>query len=90
MKYLILLSLFVFTSCTINTSDVSNRDLEYRIWELNKRIETLEGYHPKNKSPNKKRKRVNPDFVHNISIGNSVVLGYSHAPVTVTLFSDFQ
>tara|TARA_B100000029_G_C17510441_1_gene936045 strand:- start:1130 stop:1459 length:330 start_codon:yes stop_codon:yes gene_type:complete len=43
----------------------------------------------KNKK-NKKRKGPNPDFKHNIDIGNSVVLGNPDAKVTVTKFTDFQ
>ena len=36
------------------------------------------------------RKGPNPDFSHNIEIGNSVVLGNPNAKVTVTKFTDFQ
>ena len=43
----------------------------------------------KNKK-NQKRKGPNPDFTHNIDIGNSVVLGNPDAKVTVTKFTDFQ
>ena len=39
---------------------------------------------------NNKRKTPNPNFVHNISIGNSIVLGNPEAKVTVTKFTDFQ
>ena len=44
-----------------------------------------------NKQQNqKKRKTPNPDFVHNIEIGGSVVLGNPNAAVTITKFTDFQ
>ena len=44
-----------------------------------------------NKQQNqKKRKTPNPDFVHNIDIGGSVVLGNPNAAVTITKFTDFQ
>ena len=42
------------------------------------------------KKDNNKRKTPNPNFVHNIDIGNSVVLGNPDAKVTVTKFTDFQ
>ena len=38
----------------------------------------------------KKRKTPDPNFVHNIEIGNSVVLGNPDAKVTITKFTDFQ
>ena len=37
-----------------------------------------------------KRKGPNPNFAHNIPIGNSVVLGNPNASITVTKFTDFQ
>ena len=37
-----------------------------------------------------KRKNPNPNFVHNIDIGESVVLGNPDAKVTITKFTDFQ
>ena len=43
-----------------------------------------------NSKKNNKRKGPNPDFAHNIPIGNSVVLGNPNASVTVTKFTDFQ
>ena len=43
-----------------------------------------------NKQNQKKRKTPNPDFVHNIDIGGSVVLGNPNAGVTITKFTDFQ
>ena len=43
----------------------------------------------KNKK-DEKRKGPNPNFQHNIDIGNSVVLGNPDAKVTVTKFTDFQ
>tara|TARA_Y100001970_G_C13415136_1_gene453847 strand:- start:188 stop:484 length:297 start_codon:yes stop_codon:yes gene_type:complete len=43
-----------------------------------------------NKQNNKKRKTPNPDFVHNIDIAGSVVLGNPDAKVTITKFTDFQ
>ena len=45
---------------------------------------------PSNNKNNNKRKTPNPNFVHNIDIGNSVVLGNPSAKVTVTKFTDFQ
>ena len=48
---------------------------------------------PANNKPSKnnnKRKTPNPNFVHNIDIGNSVVLGNPDAKITVTKFTDFQ
>ena len=44
----------------------------------------------KNDKKNNKRKGPNPNFSHNIEIGNSVVLGNPNAKVTVTKFTDFQ
>ena len=44
---------------------------------------------PDNKKSNK-RKTPNPDFVHKIDVGNSVVLGNPDAKVTITKFTDFQ
>jgi len=90
MRYLLLLTMLMLTSCTINTSGVSNQELEYRIWELRNRIEKLEQHHPDKSRKSKKRKGPNPYYAHNISIGNSVVLGNPNAPVTVIKFSDFQ
>ena len=46
--------------------------------------------HKPSNNKNNKRKTPNPDFVHNIDIGNSVVLGNPNAKVTVTKFTDFQ
>ena len=43
-----------------------------------------------NNKKNNKRKGPNPNFSHNIEIGNSVVLGNPNAKVTVTKFTDFQ
>ena len=45
---------------------------------------------PSNNKNNNKRKTPNPNFVHNIDVGNSVVLGNPDAKVTVTKFTDFQ
>ena len=45
---------------------------------------------PSDKKNTNKRKTPNPNFVHNIEIGNSVVLGNVDAKVTVTKFTDFQ
>ena len=42
------------------------------------------------KKDNNKRKTPNPDFVHNIEVGSSVVLGNPDAKITVTKFTDFQ
>ena len=43
-----------------------------------------------NKKPQQKRKTPNPDFVHNLPIGGSVVMGNPNAKVTITEFTDFQ
>ena len=43
---------------------------------------------PNNK--NNKRKTPNPNFVHKIDVGNSVVLGNPDAKVTITKFTDYQ
>jgi len=43
-----------------------------------------------NNKNNNKRKGPNPNFVHNLDIGNSVVLGNPDAKVTVMKFTDFQ
>ena len=45
---------------------------------------------PEANKKNNKRKGPNPNFSHNIEIGNSVVLGNPNAKVTVTKFTDFQ
>ena len=45
---------------------------------------------PQDNKKNNKRKGPNPNFSHNIEIGNSVVLGNPNAKVTVTKFTDFQ
>ena len=45
---------------------------------------------PQDSKKNNKRKGPNPNFSHNIEIGNSVVLGNPNAKVTVTKFTDFQ
>tara|TARA_B110000263_G_C15006641_1_gene373071 strand:+ start:239 stop:529 length:291 start_codon:yes stop_codon:yes gene_type:complete len=39
---------------------------------------------------NNKRKTPDPNFSHNIEIGNSIVLGNPDASVTVTKFTDYQ
>jgi len=44
----------------------------------------------KPKPPNNKRKTPDPNFSHNIEIGNSIVLGNPNASVTVTKFTDYQ
>ena len=43
-----------------------------------------------NKKPQQKRKNPNPDFVHDLPIGGSVVMGNPNARVTITEFTDFQ
>ena len=43
-----------------------------------------------NKKQPQKRKTANPDIVHNIDIGGSVVLGNANAKVSITKFTDFQ
>ena len=43
-----------------------------------------------NKKPQQKRKNPNPNFVHDIPIGGSVVMGNPNAKVTITEFTDFQ
>tara|TARA_B110000438_G_scaffold105495_1_gene103918 strand:- start:123 stop:419 length:297 start_codon:yes stop_codon:yes gene_type:complete len=43
-----------------------------------------------NKKPQPKRKNPNPDFVHDLPIGGSVVMGNPNARVTITEFTDFQ
>jgi len=45
---------------------------------------------PSDNKKTNKRKTPDPNFVHNIEIGNSVVLGNLEAKVTVTKFTDFQ
>ena len=45
---------------------------------------------PQQNKKNNKRKGPNPNYSHNIEIGNSVVLGNPNAKVTVTKFTDFQ
>ena len=45
---------------------------------------------PQKNNNQKKRKTANPDYVHNIDIGGSVVLGNPDAKITVTKFTDFQ
>ena len=42
------------------------------------------------KKQQQKRKSPNPDIVHNIEVGGSVVLGNPDAKVTITKFTDFQ
>jgi len=44
----------------------------------------------KDNKQQQKRKTPNPGYVHNIDIGNSVVLGNPDAKVVVTKFTDFQ
>ena len=43
-----------------------------------------------NKKQPQKRKNPNPNIVHNIDIGGSVVLGNPNAKVSITKFTDFQ
>ena len=44
----------------------------------------------KDNKKQQKRKTANPNYAHNIDIGNSVVLGNPDAKVTITKFTDFQ
>tara|TARA_Y100001960_G_C14267838_1_gene630756 strand:+ start:178 stop:501 length:324 start_codon:yes stop_codon:yes gene_type:complete len=46
-----------------------------------------------NKKNNNKKQQplpADPNFVHNIPVGNSIVLGNPNAPVTIMKFTDFQ
>ena len=53
--------------------------------QLKSNVKTKEKSKVKNK-----RKTPDPNFIHNIEIGNSVVLGNPKAPITLTKFTDFQ
>ena len=53
-------------------------------------INTAAKQPPKDNKKQQKRKTPNPDYVHNLDIGGSVVLGNPDAKVVVTKFTDFQ
>ena len=55
---------------------------------LDKKVASSSKKQP-SKSDNK-RKTPDPNFSHNIEIGNSVVLGNPNAKITVTKYSDYQ
>tara|TARA_Y100000817_G_scaffold264369_1_gene219728 strand:- start:261 stop:464 length:204 start_codon:yes stop_codon:yes gene_type:complete len=67
---------------------MKNRILELEKELLNEKMSNI--HEEKSKKNPTKRKTANPDFVHNIDIGNSVILGNPNARVTITKFSDFQ
>ena len=53
-------------------------------------INTTAKQPPKDNKKKQKRKTPNPNYVHNIDIGNSIVLGNPDAKVAVIKFTDFQ
>ena len=96
--------LFLFTSCE-DISNMSSqidqmKDTQNQILsQQDKILKSLIALDKKVSAPpskddkknnNNKRKTPNPNFVHNIDIGNSVILGNPNAKVTVTKFTDFQ
>ena len=72
----------------INTHDPI---IKWAISLIDKKIAGINtAANPNKKQDNNKRKTPNPNFVHNIDVGESVVLGNPDAKVTVTKFTDFQ
>jgi len=96
------MSLFLFSCDDIsNISDQINqmKDVQTQILtqqtKILQNLATLDKKVGKNSASDKppannKRKTPDPNFVHNIDIGGSVVLGNPDASVTVTKFTDFQ
>ena len=101
-KIIIVLSfpLFLFSCEEINELSEelkilkSNQDIILKQQsDLIKKLGSLESAIAKGNKPDpkkNKRKGPNPDIVHNIPVGNSIVLGNPNAKVTVTKFTDFQ
>ena len=104
--FLCFISMFLFTSCEDlskmsgqidKMKDTQNQMLSQQdkilktLAALDKKVSSANK--PANNKPSKnnnKRKTPDPNFVHNIDIGNSVVLGNPDAKITVTKFTDFQ
>lgn len=83
-KKLVLLSLigFLFTGCTKNNKEVLDR-----LAAVETKIATLEKALTARPAP---QQRATQRDAYDIPVGNSFVLGNPNAPVTLTLFSDYQ
>ena len=96
MRYLILINLifnFIFSSTDSLINEIEILKMKNRILELEKELlnEKIANIHEeKSKKNTPKIKTPNHNFVHNIDIGNSVILGSPNAKVTITKFLDFQ
>ena len=69
------------------------KETDSKLLALQKAISSLNLSSNKSANTNKKqqkRKDPDPNFVHNIPIGGSVVLGNPDAKVVLTKFTDFQ
>jgi len=96
---LILISNFIFSSDDnlehkLEILELKNTILQLEKELLEERLKKLNVTSNKNpannKKPQQKRKNPNPDFVHDLPIGGSVVMGNPNARVTITEFTDFQ
>ena len=90
MKYILIIS---FCLLFADNSKKSSLEYELEINQLKTKILELEKellQSKINKNGKKTRKTPNPNFIHKIDIGNSVVLGNPNAKVTITKFTDFQ
>ena len=97
---LILISNFIFSSDDnlehkLEILELKNTILQLEKELLEERLKNIKVASNKKPADNKpkpqqKRKNPNPDFVHDLPIGGSVVMGNPNARVTITEFTDFQ
>ena len=97
-----ILIILIFSIALLADNDKSDLEYQLEIEKLKNKIlqlekdlleEQLKNANKRNIKDNdksKKRKSPNPNYKHNIKIGNSVVLGNPYAKVTIIKFSDYQ